>query len=410
MGIELELSLYKKGMDHKDIKVIQQALKKDWVYNHNEITTYFGTITEKAVIDFQKKYNLIPDGMVGKTTIDKMKSLNLFNHGVLTQAVYKKGTNHPEVEVIQRALQSMGFYDYGSFTHYFGEATEKAVKNFQNKYGLQEDGVVGGATLKKMEELGLVAYSPGYSSKAVGVLTLPVYKKGLKDKEVEILQRALKADGVYNYHEFTPNFGTVTEEAVKAFQKKYGLTVDGVAGKSTLEKLRDLGLITYTVSRGTVNRGYGEYLEWSQVKKMLKRNETVMTVQDLETGIQFKVKYTAGSNHADVETLPKDDPEKMKKIWGGFSWTRRPVLVYLNGRVIAASMTAMPHAGVEEKPAGQTVSGRSGGYGKGYNYDFVKGNNMSGHVDIHFKDSRRHKDNKKDPEHQQAIKKAAGLS
>ncbi len=134
-----------------------------------------------------------------------------------------------------------------------------------------------------------------------------------------------------------------------------------------------------------------------------------MTVQDFETGLQFKVKYTAGSNHADVETLTHNDTNIMKKIWGGFSWERRPVLVFLNGRTIAASMTAMPHAGVEGKTAGQTVSGRSGGYGTGYNYDFVKGNGMSGHVDIHFKNSLRHKDNRQDSKHQSAIKKAAGL-
>ena len=229
--------------------------------------------------------------------------------------------------------------------------------------------------------------------------------------EVKIIQQVLKQCGTFNEESYTTYFGDATENAVKDFQRKYELDVDGVVGGSTLEKMKSLGFITYSlVSRGNAKRGYGEYLEWKTVKKMLVRNKTTMTVQDLKTGSKFKVKVTAGSNHADVETITKNDTNAMKKIWGGkFSWERRPVLVYVNGKVIAASMTAMPHAGVESKTAGKNVSGRSGGYGYGYNFDFVKGNGMSGHVDIHFKNSRRHKDNRKDPKHQASVKIAAGL-
>jgi len=406
----LQLSLYKKDMNHDDIKFIQKALKKDGVYNHNEFTSYFGTITEKAVIDFQRKYGLTPDGVIGSTTIDKMESLGLFTYGVLTQSIYEKGMDHPEVKILQQALKSLGLYNYGEFTTYYGDITETAVIDFQRKYDLLADGVVGGTTINKMKELGLVSFSPNGQNKVLGTLTLPVYEKGLNDAEVKLLQRALNAVGVYNYGEYTTYFGPVTEEAVKAFQKKYGLTVDGVAGSSTIEKLKSLGLIAHNVSRGSTQmRKFGEYLDWNQVKKMLARNKTILTVQDFATGLQFKVKYTAGSNHADVEALTIKDTNIIKKIWGGFSWVRRPVLVYLNGRTIAASMTAMPHAGVEGKAAGKYVSGRSGGYGYGYNYDFVKGNGMSGHVDIHFKNSRRHKDNRQDSQHQSAIKKSAGL-
>jgi hypothetical protein len=108
--------------------------------------------------------------------------------------------------------------------------------------------------------------------------------------------------------------------------------------------------------------------------------------------------------------MSKNDSLTIKKLWGGqYSWARRPVLVYLNNRVIAASMNGMPHAGREELPDGATVSSRSGKYGRGYNYDYIKGNGVSGHVCIHFRGSTLHKNNKSDPEHQRDVKVAAGL-
>lgn len=407
-----ELSTYKKGMESEDIKLIQKALKKAGIYNHDEITSYYGEITKNAVKNFQLKYNLDADGVAGKSTLEKMEELGLFTYGNLTLPFYEKDIHHEDVKILQKALREEGFYNNDFETTYFGPDTEEAVRRFQKKYDLYVDGIVGHSTIDKMVALGLVTNNKranGVNNKFIGSLSLTIYEKGMKHPEVKIIQQALKKCVDFN-EDFTTYYGSTTEKAVKDFQKKYKLKADGVVGSSTIEKMKELGLVTYKVSRGNVKRGYGEYLDWwKQVKKMLKRNKTILTIQDLETGLKFKVKYTAGSNHADVEALSKKDTSIIKKIWGGFSWERRPVLVALNGRRIAASMTAMPHAGVEGKTGGKYVSGRSGGYGYGYNFDFIKGNGMSGHIDLHFKNSQRHKDDKKDPKHQAAIKRAAGL-
>lgn len=55
-------------------------------------------------------------------------------------------------------------------------------------------------------------------------------KRGSTGTDVQRIQRALKItiDG---------RFGTVTEAAVKAYQKKHGLTVDGIVGKNTWNTL-----------------------------------------------------------------------------------------------------------------------------------------------------------------------------
>lgn len=153
---------------------------------------------------------------------------------------------------------------------------------------------------------------------------------------------------------------------------------------------------------------YGELLDWWESARYIFKIGTVAEVTDLYTGKTFRVKRTMGTNHADCEALTINDTKIMMSIWGGYSWDTRPVIVKVNGRKIAASMSFMPHAGIDSKPAFAVVSSRSGGYGRGENLDVIKGNAMNGHIDIHFFNSTTHKTGKKNPEHQRSVLKAAG--
>ncbi len=78
----------------------------------------------------------------------------------------------------------------------------------------------------------------------------------------------------------------------------------------------------------------------------------------------------------------------------------------VDGYRIAASMTARPHAGRDDKPADRVVSNRSGGFGTGTNFDKVKGNDMDGHFDLYFLNSRTHYSNEEDAKHNAMIQKA----
>ncbi|NMB34093.1 MAG: LysM peptidoglycan-binding domain-containing protein [Clostridium sp.] len=161
--------------------------------------------------------------------------------------------------------------------------------------------------------------------------------------------------------------------------------------------------------KATPGEKYGELLDWwTEAQYVVPRGATFEVV-DFYTGKSFYARRTAGSNHGDCETLTINDTNKMKEIWGGFSWTRHPVIVKYNGRKIAAGMTAMPHAGNDGAPGGEWTSWRSGGYGAGTNHDYIKGNGIDGHFDIHFYNSTRHKDGQQDPEHQRCVKVAAGI-
>ncbi|MBM7605885.1 LysM repeat protein [Metabacillus crassostreae] len=136
----------------------------------------------------------------------------------------------------------------------------------------------------------------------------------------------------------------------------------------------------------TVSERHGEYLDWwTEAQYVFPIGKTV-TITDFQTGKSFKIKRTIGANHADCETVTTADTTIAKGIWGGFSWSTRAVLVEVDGRKIAASMSFAPH-----------------------DVDYISNNGLTGHFDIHFKNSTRHKDGQIDSSHQDKVKIAAGL-
>ncbi len=331
--------------------------------------------------------------------------------------VLKKGAIGPSVRLLQQSLKMAGYFQAVETSENFGEVTDTALKAYQAAAGLTADGAAGKATLKALTEGGFVPALPG-----------SVYKTGNTYAELPALQAALHSEGLFE-GAFSPQFGPATLGAVKAFQAKYELTADGVVGKGTLQKLRSLGYIydpmeletrlegdpdtvqtpqtLPEVTRGT-GRG-GVPVNWYDIKPRFTAGNTVLTVEDYRTGVRFNVQVSyCATVHADIEPLTPQDTETVKKLWGGYSWDRRPVLIHFDGQVYAASMNGMPHAGLEAEPEGITVSGRSGGFGRGYNFDDVKGNGMDGHLCLHFVGSRTHGSNKIDEKHQANIRIAAG--
>jgi peptidoglycan hydrolase-like protein with peptidoglycan-binding domain len=242
-------------------------------------------------------------------------------------------------------------------------------------------------------------------------------RRDMSNDNVTRLQQDLHSLG---FLEVTPTgfYGSMTESAVKDFQRHAGLTPDGLAGSKTISELIRLTqspekMAEVVVTRGSADRTKPvgdesiQMLPWfGHVDSLFARGD-VATIIDVETGLSYQIKRTYGTNHADVEGLTKEDTAVMKQTAGGeWNWTRRPVIVEVNGVRIAASMALMPHAGRDDLPALQTVNSRSGGYGRGTNLDGVKGNDMHGHVDLHFLGSKGHASGRVDSKHQAAVKEA----
>jgi len=395
------------GSKGNEVEEIQQQLKKNGLFQ-GEVTGFFGPQTETAVKKFQLKKGLHADGVVGTGTYKY-----LFESVNKTQSSSVKSTSDTKhvisIKDIQAALKKLGYYT-STVDGVSGSNTENAIIKFQKANNLTADGIVGNGTSKLL--LATANKKPNSLSISSNVLSI---------KEI---QTALKKLGYYT-GTVDGITGSKTEAAIQKFQKSNKLTADGVVGTATKNKLvaaasssSTTNKVSTTTASGTAqkttstaaaskSKGGIELLDWwGQASKLFKIGSTA-TVTDTKTGKTFKIVRTYGTNHADVEALTAKDSQTIKDIWGGWSWTRRPVIVEVNDRKIAASMAAMPHAGLDNQPANTYVSQRSGGYSRGMNLDKIKNNGMSGHMDVHFLNSRTHGTNKVDPKHQAAVKQAA---
>ena len=221
-----------------------------------------------------------------------------------------------------------------------------------------------------------------------------ILKLKSEGEDVVNLQMRLRDLGYYNY-KVTGYYGTATLDAVCYFQEENKLQVDGTVGEQTKKVLYSSDAKRCTVVSGKAaeilpaSRGgrssFGKIVDWFKEGQYIFSRGSVAKVTDVDTGISFNMKRTGGSYHADSEPVTKADAQKIQKIWGGWSWARRAVIVDIGGVRIAASMHGRPHA-----------------------YDFVPNNGMDGHVCIHFYKSRTHIHNREDPDHQAMVQKAAG--
>ncbi|MBW4634954.1 MAG: peptidoglycan-binding protein [Iphinoe sp. HA4291-MV1] len=135
----------------------------------------------------------------------------------LNKPELKEGSRGEEVKELQDLLQRYKLYT-GAIDGIFGPATTKAVKAFQHRVFLKEDGIVGDKTWRAL-----------YKGAPVD---MPVLKKGSKGDLVVTIQKILQT--TKDYHgKVDGDFNSRTEDAVKAFQKRVGLTQDGIVGDRT---------------------------------------------------------------------------------------------------------------------------------------------------------------------------------
>ena len=190
-----------------------------------------------------------------------------------------------------------------------------------------------------------------------------------------------------------------------------GATVLLAASAPTATQATALHQINYYKGVNSVNAPPRVYTArydatWFDEITHIFARDTDAVIRDIVTGRTFEMRRTFGTNHADVEPLTKADADIMYDIWGGWSWERRAVAVYVGNYVFAGSLTNFPHAGVDAAPALATVNNRSGGYGRGLNFDAVKGNGVDGHMCLHFAGSLTHVTNRTNAAHTQRIAEA----
>ena len=272
--------------------------------------------------------------------------------------------------------------------------------------------------------------------KAAYTASLKVDMKLEGDVRVHAAQMALSVLGFYT-GALDGNYGSGTSSAVRNFQRKNNLSVDGSIGPQTWIKLFPMALAAYT---GTTTGGTGtpaitadfgtvksvEKASWSVVNNdALFPKSSSAKVMDTQTGLVFTIFRWSGGNHADCVPYSTADTKIMCDIvnfpynsskpsssqltsiknsgytWPHFTssdvgskWDRRPGLLNVNGRVFAVSIYGWPHGFNDIAKAK-----RDGQF-------FHDLNNYYGMMCVHFVGSTTHSSTTPDSGHQASIETA----
>ena len=203
------------GAQGIDVKELQIRLRE--LGYMKSATGFFGPETEAAVTKFQERNNLAVDGTVGEKTREMLYSEDA------KADYFERGQVSDILKTYQERLKKLGYLTTDPDGKY-GDDTLAAVKRFQERNGIIADGYLGPQSISLLTS----------SQAQANALML-----GMKGDDVTNIQKRLKD---LNYMKnVTGYFGSETENAVKAFQKRNGLGADGKIGKATMSALTSSG-------------------------------------------------------------------------------------------------------------------------------------------------------------------------
>ena len=369
------------------IRDVQQKLKDLGMYS-GSITGNAGQKTIAAVKAFQKKYGLTADGIIGSETLKKLNEVAQAQVTATPKvtATPASSANASTVRDVQQKLKDLGMYS-GDVTGNIGSKTTAAIKAFQEKYGLTADGIIGSETLKKLNE---VAASAEKAAKATAAPN-----SNLSSSTIKQIQRKLGELGFYS-GEVTGNAGNKTTAAIKAFQQKYGLNADGLAGSQTINKINSVYAASQkstTASSSSSRQVYN--LDWFKAKEnklfghlgLVSGHHVRLT--DINTGKSLNLIIQSAGNHLDVEPVSASDTRTLLDIYGVSStkkitFLRRAAYIVTDqGYRIVCSIYGQPHGS-------QTVYS----------------NKFPGQFCLHFLHSKTHGTDVVDGDHQAMIRTA----
>lgn len=258
----------RRGSTGTNVRILQKQLSriaKDYPsFGKPAVTGTFDEATENSVKKFQKQFSLTADGVVGRATWNKVSLIyvsvkdlaELTSEGETAEGtqsaggwpgtVLRRGSTGSSVEQVQFWLSDLAQFDSSlvrvTVDGSYGAATERAVRAFQQKQSLTADGVVGQRTWNTLYAAWVDAQSDLGGTAWPGT----ALRRGAAGMEVRLVQFWLRlaADNYSALRTVTVDgsYGAATVSAVEAFQTLFGLTPDGVVGRSTWNKLKEVGL------------------------------------------------------------------------------------------------------------------------------------------------------------------------
>ncbi len=277
------------GDRHSAVVSLQSRLMELGFMDSDEPTDYYGTQTERAVKIFQRQNGLAMDGIVGSATYDAIMDPSAKYYAV------RKGDEGDDISQLQNRLYELGYLATADLiTGSFGDSTEAAVLKLQEVNSLEADGMVGQKTMNLLYSDEIKANFLSYGEKSEVVLAA---------------QERLKSLG-YLMTEPDGAFGDDTAAAIRQFQSRNDLIVDGYLGPSTRDilngseavpngmRLGDQGdqvkkvqslLSKYGYLNSANATGYYGEITEKAVKNFQKQNKLT---QDGSVGVQTLAKLT----------------------------------------------------------------------------------------------------------------------
>ena len=133
--------------------IMMQIVLKSYGYYDGKIDGDFGSGSKKALVLFQGANNLSPDGVLGQKTCKLLlnKKNIVLNNQKVDEIVNVEDSYSQEIYDAQVKLKNLGLYT-STVDGINGPGTKRAIKQFQEKAGLNIDGVVGPLTLAALEK------------------------------------------------------------------------------------------------------------------------------------------------------------------------------------------------------------------------------------------------------------------
>ena len=209
----------------------------------------------------------------------------------------RRGSVGQDVRTIQQQLNRIrknypALPAISPVSNVFDEATETAVRAFQEVFNLEVDGIVGKSTWYKIKEVwGGVKRLSELASEG---LTIPeaqrvfpnVLRLGDSGVGVRTIQYYLAFLGFFLPQlppiAITGTFDEATRDAVYAFQSTSGLTVDGIVGRDTWNALQD----DYDALIRELPQEYQQFLSEIYPGRFLVQGDTGQSVVQLQTNLR----------------------------------------------------------------------------------------------------------------------------
>lgn len=268
-----------------------QTRLKELGYYEGDPTGVCDENTVAAIKLFEGKHGLVADGEMSAADQQVLYGATAMEASVVVTPsptptvkpptkTLRPGDKDEEVKLLQQRLKDLGYYT-GNITGVYNDATTEAVKAFQKKSSLEEDGVLGPITRTVLYGVNAIyavptaipVSTPAPTTTPLTPENVIVIRAGSMGEVVRRLQARLQELGYYTSR-LDGVYLTDDIEAVRAFQSANGLKVDGKAGYET-----QTALYSDSAIRGNANVTSGETALVSTLRYGSEGNE-VTTLQN----------------------------------------------------------------------------------------------------------------------------------